>query len=134
MPVLRPVGTMHAIAVQQIGPRVRQIGVPDLVGVFGQPDARHLVVAGGIEEAEIDRLGILREQREIDALAVPGGAQRIGPPRPDIGAQLHHPPWRSGVRISVANGGSVKLSDWLCPCIGCGRASTMPALPSPLPP
>ena len=38
--VLRAVGAVDAIAVKQIGPRVRQIAVPHLVGIFGEPDAR----------------------------------------------------------------------------------------------
>ena len=45
MAVLRLVGSVHAIAVDRPRPRIRQIAVPDLVGVFGQFDALELVLA-----------------------------------------------------------------------------------------
>ena len=69
---------MHAIAVDRAGPRIGQVAVPDLVGVFGQLDALDLALACGVEQADLDFGGVGREQREIDALAVPGGAERIG--------------------------------------------------------
>ena len=38
VPVRRLVGAVHAIAIDRARPRVRQVAVPDLVGVFGQLD------------------------------------------------------------------------------------------------
>jgi len=49
--------------------------VPDLVGIFGQFDALDLPLALGIEQAQLDLAGVRREQGEIGALAIPGGAQ-----------------------------------------------------------
>ena len=57
--------------------------MPDLVGALAQLDALQLVAAAGVEQAQLDLLGVLGEQREVDALAVPGGAARIGPAGPD---------------------------------------------------
>ena len=42
MALLRLVRPVHAVAVDRAGPRVRQIAVPDLVGVLGQLDAFEL--------------------------------------------------------------------------------------------
>src|SRR5204863_3299704 len=36
-----------------------------------------------VEEAELDPLGVLGEDREVRALAVPGGAEREGTPGPE---------------------------------------------------
>ena len=80
MPVLRLVGAVHAVAVDRAGPRVGQIAVPDLVGVFGQLDALELALAVVVEQAELDLGRVGREQREIDAEPVPGGAERKGRP------------------------------------------------------
>src|SRR3989338_6311848 len=52
--------------------------MPDLVGVFGQLDPLDFLVALVIEKAQLHTRGMRREQREIDAEAVPGGAQREG--------------------------------------------------------
>src|SRR5258708_18500134 len=86
MSVLRPVRTVDAVGVEQVRSRIRQIAVPDAIGVFREADARYLVMPGRIEETQLDPLGILGEQREIDAAAIPGGAQRIRPARPELGA------------------------------------------------
>ena len=49
-----------------------------------------------IEQAQLDALGVLGEQREVDARAVPGGAEGIGPAAPerarrddDAGGRFH---------------------------------------------
>jgi hypothetical protein len=67
---------MDAIAVEQPGHGFRQIAVPHLVGVFGQRDAFDLAPAAGFEQAQVDALGVGREQGEIDARAIPRGAER----------------------------------------------------------
>jgi hypothetical protein len=41
--------------------------VPHLVGVLRQRDALELALAAGVEQAELDALGVLREEREVDA-------------------------------------------------------------------
>ena len=74
----RPVDTQ---AVALPGPDVRQVAVP----VEGRP-LRQLVAllaALGVEQAELDALRVLREEREVGALPVPRRAQRERPARPD---------------------------------------------------
>ncbi|MNJ68456.1 hypothetical protein D3C77_647080 [compost metagenome] len=78
MAVLRLVGAMHTVAVDQPGVSVGQVAVVDLVGVFRQLDAFDFLLAGGIEQAQFDLGGVGREQREVDPQAVPGGAQGEG--------------------------------------------------------
>ena len=52
------VGAVHAIAVDRARPRIGQVAVPDLVGVFGQCDALELALAAIVEQAELDLGGV----------------------------------------------------------------------------
>ena len=74
----RLVGAVHAIAVDRARPRIGQVTVPDLVGILRQGDALDLAPAALVEQAELDLGGVGREQGEVDAQPVPGGAKRIG--------------------------------------------------------
>ena len=96
VPVGRIERPVDAVAVKQVRPRVRQIAVPDLVGIFRKHDARLLLAAGAVEQAQFDLFGMRRKKREIDAPAVPGRAQRIGTARP-------HLRWRRHQRRTFAN-------------------------------
>ena len=73
----RLVGAVDAIAVELARLRVGQIAVPDVLGALRQRDALGLVAAGLVEQAELDLFGGRREQREVRAAAVPGGAERM---------------------------------------------------------
>ena len=79
----RLVRAVDAVAVERAGTRFRQVAVPDLVGIFRQRHPVDLAGAGLVEQAQLDLGRIGREQGEIDAEAVPGGAQRVGPAGPD---------------------------------------------------
>ena len=82
VPLGRRVRAVDAVAVEQTGPRFGQIDVPDLVAALRDGDPSDF--ARGVrrvEEAEVDRRRVLAEEGEIDARAVPGGAQRVGAPR-----------------------------------------------------
>ena len=65
-----------------------------------------------VEQAQLDPFCVRREQREIDALAVPGRAQGIRVTR----ARPHSRP--SGRSTSVASGGNFRATEWLWPCCG----------------
>src|SRR5688572_12464718 len=84
MPRGRLVGTVHAKTIELTGPRVGEITVPHLIGALPQP---HLValgaVVGAVEETQLDPRRVLREDREVHAGPVPGGAERIRLSRPD---------------------------------------------------
>lgn len=67
----RAVGT---VAVDQARFHAGQVAVPDFIGALRQWQARQLLAAGGVEQAEIDAGGVGREDGEIDAQAVPLGA------------------------------------------------------------
>jgi hypothetical protein len=69
-------GALHAIAVADARPRLRQVDVPDVLGLLGHGDAR---LAAVVEQAELDGLRVLGEESEVHARAVPGRAERIGP-------------------------------------------------------
>jgi hypothetical protein len=70
-------GAIDAESVEQSRPGARQVAVPHAVGAFLKGQAhRFETVAGGVEETEVDRGGVRREDREIDARAVPRRAKR----------------------------------------------------------
>ena len=52
------VGAVHTIAVQEARPRLRQIGVPDIVGALMQRDPLQLAAPGRIEYAELNFRGV----------------------------------------------------------------------------
>ncbi len=81
VPLLGRVGPVDAKAVELAGPEASDVAVIDLVGVFGQLDPHRLADAVAVEEADLDGLGILREDCEIDAIAVEGGSLGVGQTR-----------------------------------------------------
>ena len=93
---------------------VRQIAMPDMVGVFGQRRrCASCRSVGRIEQAEFHVRGMFGEQRKIDALAIPRSAKRIGTAWPDShpfnlqrhNVRIHGPPlWWSQVPQHAAGG------------------------------
>ena len=77
MALLGLVRTVHAIAVDEPRRGAFEVAVPDLVGVLGQRDALELALAGGVEQAQLDAGRVRREQREVDAVAVPSRAAQV---------------------------------------------------------
>src|ERR1700730_12717052 len=90
VPAAGIVRTIDAITIERARPRIGQIAMPDLIAAFRQGAARDLAHARGVEQAELDLRRIGGEEREIDPLAVPGGAQRIGQAR-------FYPSWRHSI-------------------------------------
>src|ERR1700737_2429846 len=84
MPVRRIKGSVNTIPVKQVRASVRQVGVPDLVGIFRKHDARLLMAAGAIEQAQLDFFGMRRKNRKVYTLTVPSGPERVGMTRPDL--------------------------------------------------
>src|SRR5262245_62220407 len=82
MPIHRIEWSIDSVPVKQIGSSVRQIGVPDFVGVFGKDDAGLLMPAGAVEEAELDFFGVRRKDRKVDAFTVPSRSERVRAARP----------------------------------------------------
>jgi hypothetical protein len=75
---LRIVRTVYAIAIELAWTYFRQIDVPDLIGLFGEPDDGDLPRAiWPLEQAQIDRGGVFRKERKVDAGAVPRRSRRI---------------------------------------------------------
>ena len=63
--------------------------MPDLIGILRQWQPFNFALAGRIEQAQFDFFGMGGKQREIDALAVPSCAKRIGFAGPDTRAGGH---------------------------------------------
>src|SRR5712691_4759886 len=75
---LRRIRTVHAIPIELSWTRLRQIDVPGLIGLFCEPDSGDLPGAFcPLEQAQIDRGGVFRKEREVDTGAVPRSSQRI---------------------------------------------------------
>ena len=77
--VVRPV---DAVAVALPGPDVGRVAVPDPRGHLGQRRARLRAV--GVEQAQLDELGRLGEDREVGADAVVARAERERLSRPEL--------------------------------------------------
>jgi len=73
---------MDPIAVALAGIDAEQVTVPDEAGALWKVD--EALVAAGVEEAQLDFGGDLREEREVRTRAVVGGPEGIGPTRPDF--------------------------------------------------
>ena len=84
VPRVRLVGAMDAVAIEGARSDLGQVPVEDLVGVFGQLNPCHLLVAGAVEEADLDFGGVGGKEREIGALAVPARPEREGRAFPDL--------------------------------------------------
>ena len=83
MALVRFVGSIHPIAVDELGAAFGQVAVPNLVGLFLEADAMKFAAACCVEEAEFDGLSVLGEQSKVDAFAVPGCTERIRAAGPD---------------------------------------------------
>src|SRR5690606_32601309 len=95
---LGPVRPVHPVAVEQARARLRQVAVPDVVGPLAQLDAVRLAAADAVEQAQFDALGTFGEDREVDALAVPGRSARVRTAGPDGGGATRILHSRSPVR------------------------------------
>ena len=68
---------MDAIAVELPGAQLGQIPMPDVIGALAQHNPLDLTPAVRVEQTEFDLAGVFREQGEVDAVAIPGGAKRL---------------------------------------------------------
>jgi hypothetical protein len=89
----RSVWPVDAVTIELSWSRVRQIGVPDLIRSFDEVGSpRFAPSVRRVEEAELDGSRVLGEQREIDTLSVPRGAERVRLPGPDALHLVRQPP------------------------------------------
>ena len=119
---VRPV---DAVAVPLARPHSRQEAMPVECSAPWKdvPDLRTV----RREQAELDPLGVLGEQREVRALALPGRPERKGPPRP------HQPP-SPGASQRTPSGGRVTSADHCWPFHGWASAATAAPGPTSVPP
>ena len=74
MAAFRVVRPVDAVGVPLARPDVRQVAMPVEGGPLGQRESRLDVV--GVEETELDSLGMLGEEREVRPVPIPGRAER----------------------------------------------------------
>ncbi len=78
MSLLGSVWPLHAKSVQCSRRSIGQIPVPDEVGALGQARAHHLAATALVEDADLDGIGVLGEDGEVDAVAIPRRTERVG--------------------------------------------------------
>ncbi len=129
MALFRRIRAVHPVAVTLPGPHVRQVAVPDLVGVLGQRDTLDFTVAR-VEQAEFHPGSVPRVQREVHTQAVPGRPQRERPAfahprglRP-LTAGHRFPPRRAQRQSRLPPGAR--------PCANAAAAGRPGALPLPI--
>ena len=105
VPFPGPVRSVHAIAVEHARTRLRQVAMPDQVGLLAQLDALQLAPARVVEDAQFDFLRVFGEQREVDALAVPGCPERIGAAGPDRVNRVHARSLMQNMLVQIARRG-----------------------------
>ena len=79
--------------------------MPDMIAAFWQRNSPNLNrIVGVVEQAQLDLASVLREEREVGPVPIPGGSERRWESRPDLGqirlssAALNGANWRlSGV-------------------------------------
>src|SRR5215467_4223298 len=105
MPFVWNIWPVYAIAIHRPWPKARQIPVPDFFREFWQIIALQFCSSRGIKNAKFHARGIRGEQREIYALSIPGGAQRVRGPNVHPGYRrrhyrsIHRNSWRGTHRI-----------------------------------
>ena len=75
------IGAVHAVAIACARRQSGDIDVPDIAVPLKKLDARNLVAARLIEKTKLDLLGMFREHRKVDALAIKGRPDRRRAPR-----------------------------------------------------
>src|SRR5258708_28402228 len=73
--LIRP---MDAVSINSGRSNMRQITVPNLVGVFRKCDSLEFTFAPLVEQTQLDFCRVSREKGEVRTLAVPGCAARMG--------------------------------------------------------
>ena len=104
VPVVRRIRTMRAQAIDQSCLRLWQKSVKDIAGATGQVDALDFVLAERIEQTQLDALGMMRPDRDIDAIVLDMGAEFVGA----AGLNQCH---GMAFRTSAASGGKRRLAD-----------------------
>ena len=78
VPVGRVPVAMHTVSVELAWEHTTQIAVPDILRAAGQADGLMLVALARIEQAEVNRRRVVREECEIDAAAIEMRTQGSG--------------------------------------------------------
>src|SRR5690606_31982153 len=76
-------GPVHPVTVALPGTRIRQVAMPYLVCLLRQHHALSLAVVMLREQAQLYLVGVLRAQRKVHSLPIPGSAERIRLTQPD---------------------------------------------------
>jgi len=71
MALLGSVWTVNSVSVQLAWARLREVTMPDHVGLLEEWNARGLSFARSVEQTQLHLLGVLRVEREVYALSVP---------------------------------------------------------------
>ena len=130
------VGSVDPVAIARSRRQAGDKTVPDAVAVLRQRQPRGLPAAGTVEQAQLDRLGVGRIQREPGAFAIAARPEPIRVAGFDAfaapAAGFHRSPECS--RNTVASGGRRSTSECGWPSQGSASLRAPPPLPWPPPP
>jgi len=73
---------MHPVAIQQPWTGLRQITMPDLIGLFRERNTEQLTPAAGIKYAEFHFFRTFGKNGEVYSFSVPASAEWVRSPRP----------------------------------------------------
>src|SRR6185437_13818496 len=125
--LLGRVATVDAVAVAMAGAHARQVAVPVVGRALDHVDA--LLGPVLVEQAQLDVLGVLGEEREVRALAVPRRAERERRSGPGLAARdlLAHRAIRAPARAGRRTPPWPSVALWVAsatvrPCTGTVRA------------
>ena len=90
--LFRRIGAVGAEPVQITGGQPGHMHVPDVALAFGKVEALHFLAAIVGKQAQLDPAGVAGKHGEIDAIAVPAGAERIGQTGGDPAPLRHRSP------------------------------------------
>src|SRR5690606_37443650 len=100
-----------------------QVAMPDLVGLPAHVDTLYLAPPLRVENADLNLLGVFREQCEVHAFPGPGGSQRIGLAGPDFRDELRElcqttSPWLRGHSFPRHHGAATHAAKPGFPSVG----------------
>jgi len=104
MPVIRGIKAMRAQAIDHPGLRFRHESVKDIAGTAWQVESRDFLLTGRVEQTQLDALGMMRPDRDIDAIALDMSAEFFG-------AAGFHRGHRLAFSTRAASGGRRRLTE-----------------------
>ena len=138
----RRIGSIGAVAIELASTQPRDKTVPSAFGTGVQVVARYFMHTQRVIQAQLHALGVARIDGKVHPFAPTlDDAVRTHRPWPPHRAPAHRRKSTGrnqhgalGVNHRTPRGGRLSTTEWACPWLGIGCATTAPQLPMSLPP